>query len=309
MAPGQTVSDFSSPTYWSNRFSTEKSFEWLIPSHLVVPLALDHITVHETRKDAHELEEDGGGGGGEGKLGGKTLRGLHLGCGTSDLGAVIQAALQNVCEEEDVEMDIRVIDSDYVADTITRDDGSGLGSGSGSKGKGEGAGTILALDCLDLDDLVTKSRIMLGEGRGWDFIIDKSTSDAISCGPLIPLPLSEFSARASANDHIDIDTDLEPLEVLLANMAKVTRKGGKWISISYSEKRYACLTTCSKPGSFVSQGLGGGEGEGYGWRVLDKRFLASTSLPEGRRWRDKQGVERVVYEPETGVWGWVLERI
>jgi hypothetical protein len=168
---------------------------------------------------------------------------------------------------------------------------------------------ILPLDCLDLDDLLTKSKIVLGEGRGWDFVIDKSTSDAISCGPLIPLPLSESSSRASANDHIDIDidTDVEPLEVLLVNMAKVTRKGGKWISISYSEKRYACLIT--KPGSAVSQGSRGGEGEGYGWKVLEKRFLASTSLPEGRRWRDKQGVERVVYEPETGVWRWVLERI
>lgn len=304
MAPGQTVSDFSSPTYWSNRFSTEKSFEWLIPSHLVVPLVLDHITVPDTREDEHEPEEDGHVGG---RLGPKTLRGLHLGCGTSDLGAGIQAALQDVYEADGVEMEIKVIDSDYVADTITRDDGSGLGSGSGSKGKGEGAGTILPLDCLDLDDLATKSRIVLGEGRGWDFIIDKSTSDAISCGPLIPLPLSQSSARAGANDCIDIDTDVEPLEVLLGNMAKVTRKGGRWISVSYSEKRYACLI--SNPGTLVPHESGVGEGEGYGWKVLEKRFLASTSLPEGRRWRDEQGVERVVYEPETGVWGWVLERI
>jgi hypothetical protein len=297
MALGQTVSDFSSPTYWSNRFSTEKSFEWLIPSHLVVPLVLDHITVPDTREDEHEPEEDGHVGG---TLGPKTLRGLHLGCGTSDLGGVIEAALGDQLKGQGV--DVKVIDSDYVADTISRD-----GPGAGSKSTEKGGETILPLDCLDLDDLVTKSRIVLGEGRGWYFIIYKSTSDAISCGPLIPLPLSESSARAGANDYIDIDTDVEPLEVLLENMAKVTKKGGRWISVSYSEKRYACLI--SNPGTLVPHESGVGEGEGYGWKVLEKRFLASTSLPEGRRWRDEQGVERVVYEPEPGVWGWVLERI
>jgi len=60
-------------------------------------------------------------------------------------------------------VDIQVVDSDYVAESITLPNSR----------------QILNLNALDLSDLQNKS-----EGR-WDLIIDKSTADAISCGPLI----------------------------------------------------------------------------------------------------------------------------
>jgi hypothetical protein len=177
-------------------------------------------------------------------------------------------------------VDIQVIDSDYVSESITLSTPR----------------PILNLDALDLSDLRNKS-----EG-GWDLIIDKSTADAISCGPLID--------------------DIEPINVLCNNMAEVTKKGTRWISISYSPTRFSFLDFTSggngdgagirgEARSNVGKvgGEEGGDGRGGGWKVLERRFLASTSLPEGRRWKDEIGVERVVFEPETGVWGWVLERV
>ena len=172
------------------------------------------------------------------------------------------------------EADVQVVDSDYVAESITLPN----------------ARQILNLNALDLLDLGKKS------GGGWDLIIDKSTADAISCGPLID--------------------DIEPINVLCNNMAEVTRKGTRWISISYSPTRFSFLSATTATSGQDGDGAGindvmriEGEGGRVGWKVLEKRFLASTSLPEGRRWKDESGVERVVFEPETGVWGWVLERV
>lgn len=171
-------------------------------------------------------------------------------------------------------MDIQVIDSDYVAESIAL----------------PYSRQILNLNALDLSDLQKKS------GGGWDLIIDKSTADAISCGPLID--------------------DVEPINVLCNNLAEVTRKGTRWISTSYSPTRFSFLSVTKATNGGNGDGAGvneviGAEGDvgRGGWKVLEKRFLASTSLPEGRRWKDESGVERVVFEPETGVWGWVLERV
>ena len=185
--------------------------------------------------------------------------------------------------------DVQVVDTDYVAESIS----------SITQLR-----PIIPLNALDLSDLIRNSE------DGWDLIIDKSTADAISCGPLI--------------------ADIEPINVLCWNLAKVTKKGMRWISISYSSTRFTFLGESQKRGCGVSKdgsigggvdaekgngdadGKGGdeeGEVQGEGWKVVERRFLASTSLPDGRRWRDESGVERVVFEPETGVWGWVLERV
>ena len=169
--------------------------------------------------------------------------------------------LENALKEKlcsivsDVEVGVQVFDSDYVAESIKPSPNASLESRQ-----------ILPLDCLNLADLMHKSPEL-----GWDLIIDKSTADAISCGPLID--------------------SIEPLQILLNNLAQVTKKGTRWISISYSATRFSHIE------------------QGDGWMMVEKRFLASTSLPDGRRWKDASGVERVVFEPETGVFGWVLERI
>jgi len=252
-----TVSDFSSAEYWSRRFATETSFEWLLPSSRIITFILENFR--------HKPESE-------------IIKCLHLGCGTSTLGLELEEALRRTIGDK---VDIQVVDSDYVSESITLFTQR----------------PILNLNALDMSDLGKKS-----EGR-WDLIIDKSTADAISCGPLIG--------------------DIEPINVLCTNMAEVTEKGTRWISISYSPTRFSFLSTTGggtgdDPGirdearSNVGKagGEGGGEGRGGGgWKIIERKFLASTSLPEGRRWKDESGVERVVFEPETGVWGWVLERV
>lgn len=242
-----SVSDFSSSEYWSARFSHETSFEWLLPSGRIIPFIIDHLAPALSTRPQ--------------------FRGLHIGCGTSDLGRTVQKALQERNAGEKVE----IVDADYVAGSISTPG-------------------VLPLDCLDGSDLRQKS-----PEEGWDMILDKSTADAISCGPpisrtddnvLVAGVAEEIESAASGKDE-------EPLDVLLRNMNNVTRIGALWISISYSSTRFQMAHL-----------------RDLGWEVEERRFLASTSMPEGRRVRDdKTGEERVVWEPETGVWGWVLKRV
>lgn len=172
----------------------------------------------------------------------------------------MEVALKAVAGGSEVE----IVDADYVAESIQADSTRDA--------------PILSLDCLDLEDVRAKS-----PAGGWDMILDKSTADAISCGPSLSFPDHGNSAGSM----------IEPLEMLLRNMAEATRPKSRWISISYSATRYNIDAARLRE---------------IGWAVLEKRFLASTSLPEGRKVRDEKGNERVVWEPETGVWGWVLER-
>jgi hypothetical protein len=261
--PSHTVSDFSSSTYWATRFDTETSFEWLLPSAKIVEFIIENSN---SPPSSTTIE---------------TLKCLHLGCGTSDLGLTLTLSLRERYATSNYS-DIQVIDTDFVADSINP---SPLPLPHYHQ--------IYPLDCLDLAQLENYTTQV---GR-WDLIIDKSTADAISCGPSID--------------------GVEPLDVLLRNMAKVTKKGTRWISISYSTTRFSALESGTGRGD-EEAGRGRKQEVGTeikeengerGWRVVEKRFLASTTLPGGRRWRDEKGEERVVFEPETGVWGWVLERV
>lgn len=262
------VSDFSSQEYWSTRFSTETKFEWLLPSSKIIPFVLDHISPPPPGSPS-----------GDGYRRSR-VRGLHIGCGTSSLGRDIEQASREESDKMATGVEVDIIDADYVADSIQQESNIIDNPDSDTECVTEPRDRILSLDCLSLDDLRSKSP---DEG-GWDFILDKSTADAISCGPLIP---SSSGVPSVGEDAIQ----LEPLEILLRNLASVTRQEGVWISVSYSPTRFYVPYL-----------------EASGWEVRERRFLASTSLPEGRRVRDKSGVERVVWEPETGVWGWVLRR-
>lgn len=246
-APGV---DFSSQAYWSSRFQTEISFEWLATTDDLVPLILETII---QLRNARPSRESAG-----------PFNVLHFGCGTSSLGSdIARAASQWVTSAPDW---LRVVDADYALASIHTQNGDEM-PGSGVE--------RIQLDVLDREDCARTA-----PPGGWDLLVDKSTADAISCGPDIILE----GVRK-----------VEPIEALCANLASVTRHGGRWVCISYSENRFKHL---SQAGTRPHQ-----------WRVVEKKRIGGAYMPEGKRIRDEKGVERIVYEPETGVWVYVLERV
>ncbi|TYJ51580.1 hypothetical protein B9479_007839 [Cryptococcus floricola] len=177
--------------------------------------------------------------------------------------------------------------------------GKGGGRRGGKGGKGGGRGR--------------------GGGRGkrkWDMVLDKSTIDAISTGPLLPPSSTPSQSLSGTVGEGEEGLPADPAERTLLNVGRVVRKGGRWVSVSYSSTRYDFLPFSPSPSPSSSPATSSAptslpkpnDKEKYGWRVIRKEIVAMTSLPEGRLVRDGRG-ERVVYEPETGIWVYVLERV
>jgi hypothetical protein len=320
--------DFSSKEYWQTRFGRETAFEWLARSEIIVPIvaqtAEDVLRQRKGGASTHrpESQESSGGELTEGRDERREgLRILHFGCGSSNLGSDVKTyldqhfALDPSTTVEEASrgpstpaIDIQVIDADYVPPDLLSSRPI----------------PVIQLDVLDPESL-RGARAQYGQ---WDLVIDKSTADAISCGPNLPRSILEEDLLATTPGTLADDSlagqdvpkgsaveprphgeDLvEPIEVLCANLARVTSKGGKWISISYSASRFAHIPfPGSSLGGTTETANGGMETQRPGWKVLEKRPVASTSMPEGRVVRDGKGF-RTVYEPDTPVWIYILER-
>ncbi|WVQ72913.1 hypothetical protein IAR50_002475 [Cryptococcus sp. DSM 104548] len=294
-----TKTDFWSPSYWSTRFTTESNFEWLVPSSTLVPIVCDIVSTLPPPPEIVDCnegpEKDGecSANANEEKEG-EVLNILHLGSGTSILGTQLQTFL----DSSDSTPKCQVYDADYVP----------LPSSTESEQGRVPFKLVDALSPISLFDSLPScsfSSVTCKGGRGgrggrlWDMVLDKSTIDAISTGPLFPP--SQYGGEQGEEE-----LPLDPAERTLLNVGRVVRRGGKWVSVSYSSSRYDFLASSS------SRSLSDGkdvEQEGkFGWRVVRKEIVAMTSLPEGRLVRDGRG-ERIVYEPETGIWLYVLERV
>jgi hypothetical protein len=277
------------------------------------------------------------------------LRILHFGSGTSALGAQVQQYLQEAGE------DVQVTDADYVADAIAPTsfpdaDSTPYSTATAATPAVAARGVpLIDLDVLSLPQLLRQmprssaaypppsstdssaddcSDVREEEGEdgenGWDVLLDKSTADAISCGPDIPLSLSLSPASSSyvpshGNDTPD-DTDsppdaplVEPIIALCHNLARATRKGGRWLCISYSSTRFDHLSTLPRHSSGEGDKDGDDEGQQAGepgWRLISKSPVdgfADTPPSNTQNVTGKQGA--VVYAPQVNVWAYVLERI
>ena len=283
------TTDFWSPFYWQTRFSTENNFEWLVPSPTLIPLVHEILLSFPSSSAflAQKFSQEGDGQ--EDEPPKVTI--LHVGCGSSTLGTQLQAYLDGQPQSPSHAGGGRiyqVYDADYVKPPA-----------SIMSAKEEAKVPFKLVDLLSTESLLSNLPHQEGpipsddiakaieEEQKWDLILDKSTCDAISTGPQLSPP--PFSAGQTEQAPAD------PVERMAFNLSKVVKKGGKWVSISYSPIRYSFLSDIGNDGK-------------YGWKVVRKEMVAMTSIPEGRRIRDGDQ-ERIVYEPETGVWMYVLERV
>ncbi|KAG0368837.1 S-adenosyl-L-methionine-dependent methyltransferase [Gamsiella multidivaricata] len=171
---------FDKQEYWSQRFDREASFEWLMPWTVLGPhlLALDLLP-----RDP-------------------SARILNLGCGNSDLPLdLYRAGYQHVTSV------------DFVGSVVNRmrercERAIGWPSSPSSPSARECPLQFLEMDCLDMSALPQGS---------FQLCVDKSTSDAISCGD---------------------DDECTKLKTLCEQVARVVvQPGGLWCVISYSRFR------------------------------------------------------------------------
>ncbi|KAI9631807.1 uncharacterized protein MKK02DRAFT_21295 [Dioszegia hungarica] len=286
------VSDFSSSEYWSTRFEKERSFEWLASSKALGPVVLDLVkelvrsrssvpaaaVSAAPKRPIGPNEED------------PPINILHFGCGTSTLGPYLARLLQTE------HINAQVVDADYVAESIVaagpalpRSAAWQSARASGSEGS-EVEVPLISLDVLDLGQL--KDTAPAG---GWDLLVDKSTADAISCGPSLP--------RQRGQGGEEEEDLVEPIHILCDNLASVTRTGGRWLCISYSSSRFDHLGPITH-----GPGAESASDSSSAWRLVSKIPVDGAYTGEPSTLSDGNGGKRVVYAPETNVWAYVLER-
>ena len=254
--------DFASSDYWARRFEAETDFEWLVSSDKVIPVVVRAFRDVLKHRDTLDTSSS------------IPVRILHFGCGTSRLGEHVRQALETEAKGLVV---IEVIDSDYVAEAIRTNNSLSPPSGAATN-------SIVHLDVL---------APVPPELGMFDILLDKSTADAISCGPSL---------------LVDHDT-VEPLLVLCRNLASVLRSGGRWVCISYSEQRFPNVPRSPTRPAAAGASSSSDPRSDVPWQLLSREMVATAYLPEGRRVKEANGKERVVYEPETGIWAYMLERV
>ncbi|WWC88862.1 uncharacterized protein L201_003777 [Kwoniella dendrophila CBS 6074] len=272
--PIRTATDFSSAEYWSKRFENENSFEWLISDEKLLPFIEEYLPSSEGIDERFNI--------------------LHFGSGTSSLGS----SIQNHCKNSNCDNKIQVYDSDYVQTP----------SSSSSSSSSTSTVPFLLMDILSLKSIKENTPKDINLNK-WDLIIDKSTCDAISCGSSLS-PSNLFPSKEEEEEEEDEDMishHEEPVNRLLYNLSKTIIKGGKWLSISYSSNRFHIDNNNNSENRNEGNAL---MVQQYGWKLIEKKLISTTYLPNGKSIKDfKTGKERIVHEPETGVWLYVLERI
>ncbi|KAK5192238.1 hypothetical protein LTR92_008185 [Exophiala xenobiotica] len=285
MAP----TDFSSQSYWENRFTaTQTPFEWLLPlddtTRIVAKLINDHSANRAGVSDPPPH--------------GPYI--LHIGCGTSEL---------SICLRDWVCCPSHVHNVDYSEEAVKigrRREEALFASRDADQRRMRWS----TADLLSLPDVHS----LTGEdGTLFDFVLDKSTSDAIACGDNIAVP----STWAGGGDDGPSPVSLPPVEVLALHLAAITAAGGRWIAISYSGDRFGFLERDTHAEietagnddistAVVSHPVDGQVvGPATFWRLDKKEQLA---IPESEVSTGRNKSTHTVHRPSIGHWLYVLTR-
>ncbi|KAF2189450.1 hypothetical protein K469DRAFT_625080 [Zopfia rhizophila CBS 207.26] len=205
---------FGSPQYWNNRFTSNPNpFEWLEP-----PNALDFHLVSALNESQDQNPQI-----------------LHIGCGTSLLSFHLRAHVNHSKQ-------IHNVDYSDVAIEI------------GKKRELEIFGPDHILQYQEnkhmrwsvVDLLSHTSLHFVCKPSSYSIIVDKSTSDSIACADdvyvTLPYPLSTSSPHAPFMSALSQSSEpIHPLHILAIHLAFLTKPGGRWISLSYSQDRFPFL--------------------------------------------------------------------
>lgn len=294
--------NFSELEYWDKRFSsTSTPFDWLVPATF-----LDSLILSSVRSKSNSNSK----GRGRCKI-------LHIGCGSSELshrlGELVKVK-QDVWNTDYSSVAIelgRAAEEERAGRFLSRLEDEAEAEGHDEyKDKGEGRMNWKVLDLLDLGSISS-----VGETE-FDLIIDKSTSDAISCGPDLPRTAAySISTSTSApipnRSNPDLNPNptsksnlLHPLNVLATNLARLITPGGRWLAISYSSDRFPFFS--SAPSSLNPM-----EAEGGQYWTLEKKGEIQVDTDTDIDTEAPPGIEeggRTVFRPKEVNYLYILVR-
>ncbi|KAH0365329.1 hypothetical protein KCU65_g6128, partial [Aureobasidium melanogenum] len=198
---------FGDVEYWNNRFSQEEQFDWLADFAVLKPWLRKTIAERSGHNEKPQI--------------------LHIGCGSSALSLQLRELIRSPKQIHNV---------DYSSVVIGRNRRREIELLESSYAPFEPS-------CWSTLDLLSASQILdfRASAEGFDLIIDKSTSDAISCAEDVtvelPYPISNF--HTSEPNHPRTTRTMFPLDVLAHHLAYLANPGCQWIVLSYSASRFS----------------------------------------------------------------------
>lgn len=228
---------YESQSFWEERFKKEDHFEWLGDGQgTIIPVLRLYLQPYaENNAQAPPLL-------------------LHIGAGTSTISDDLLEVYRNVYKKPMTSL--VVLNTDFSEEVVRR----------GRQRTQES--TEVTWEQLDLmlwnEMLALRDKVQRTEGKGFTFVVDKSTTDAISCSEDIrfeggtlgnsprhihPLILSTLSTSPKQ------DICLHPAEILALHLASLTEPGAVWISLSYSSNRFPFIPNNQGKENRVKQGV------------------------------------------------------
>lgn len=294
--------DFASQEHWDFRFEKDpKPFDWLVPAKVLHDVAGEVIEKTEIREP----------------------RILHIGSGTSEShvlrklvakpGHVLNVDYSDAAVQAGSKREQEILAGEHIT--------SLLAPGKHDSVQDTELPPSMRWSCKDLlslHDGLSMLHNQQDEGKLFDLVLDKSTSDSISCGAAVhlnlPYPLSINGwTRRILGSGTHQPKDVHPLHVLAVHLAALTTPGsGRWIAISYSEDRFPFI----KPfPATVSQGLlpddviqSGFPHPHQLWRLEAKEQIDLDDREETLAARKKRLSSGYVHRPKVNHWLYILRR-
>jgi hypothetical protein len=199
--PSSTPS-FGDLEYWNKRFIKEDEFEWLADFTVLEPWLKREIT----ERSCPQV--------------------LHIGCGSSALSMQLRDLVDSPQQIHNVDY------SEVVVEKNRQREHKLLCTSKASTG-------MCRWSTLDLLSASQVSEFEESEKR-YEVIVDKSTSDAISCSEdvLVDLPY-HFNIDGSSQVSRPRERKVYPLHILAINLAYLASPGCSWVVLSYSADRFS----------------------------------------------------------------------
>jgi len=220
-------------SFWDERFGTESHFEWLGDGQdTLLPPLRSYMRA--------QLDSDPGR---------PPPPVLHIGAGTSSLSDRVREAYRDAFGD-DVDEGV-IVNVDFSETAVQK--GVETEMARRREGGGHGMRWVRA-DVLRWDDLAPLAKSSRegpseksdgATGGPFELVLDKSTSDAISCGEHVV-----FSSSADAGCHPVLRRRLatsspalhiHPVDLLALHLAALVRPGGLWMTLSFSSNRFPFL--------------------------------------------------------------------
>ncbi|KAI0639555.1 hypothetical protein C8Q77DRAFT_1081796 [Trametes polyzona] len=217
--------DYELQSYWQTRFVDENHFEWLGDGKdTILPHVRSFLRGSRASPDTSS----------------SPARLLHIGAGTSSLSERLR---ELYISEYGGEVDERaIVNADFVEELVAR-----KRAAEESRREAGGPSRGMQWVCADVLRWPDLERLLETGGGLFNVVVEKSTSDAISCGEDISYGRESQDLHPLFNSYVKTHASqaltLSPVEVLAIHLASLVRPGGLWIALTFSSDRFPFLSS------------------------------------------------------------------